>query len=403
MVNPPLGARCLQETHVLLDAKCRSWFSAYGFLWVFSAGSNHSCGTVLLYRPNLTLASSEVDADGRSVSCVFLFHPATFRVFSVYAPNRTPARDAFFAALSARADVSVLTFLCGDFNELFVPVADRRGASLEAFYGCSSGLHLLFSEWCVSDIWRVLHPALPGFMWHRPDGSCASRIDLIGVPSSWLPSVLSDVIPCPFSDHAGMVLRTGVPSPFPPGPGPWPLNVSLLADEEFVPAVTRLWEDCRTSKPLFKSLLRWWDEGKSRLRGLCVRLGVAGSRERSRARDLLSRLAAHLQSRVDQVCWVVWRTWTWSPLRVPKCGHVVNGLRRENPRPLSSCARRGGEGLSPGLVSWSRTWRAFLPRGGFSIHLYFLPRLWTFRFRPPSSLIFLLPFFLSPLPSVRDP
>ena len=87
--------------------------------------------------------------------------------------------------------------------------------------------------------------------------------------------------PCPFSDHCAVVLRVAVPCPFPRGPGRWKLNISLLADDAFLEAVERLWVDWRCKKGSFRSLLQWWDEGKRRIKGLCVRFGVAHSRERA--------------------------------------------------------------------------------------------------------------------------
>ena len=48
----------------------------------------------------------------------------------------------------------------------------------------------------VVDIWRHLHPSVPGFTWSRWDGLRSSRIDLIGCPFSWLSAVSScDIVP----------------------------------------------------------------------------------------------------------------------------------------------------------------------------------------------------------------
>ena len=74
----------------------------------------------------------------------------------------------------------------------------------------------------------------------------------------------------------------------------------LLAEDEFLPAVSRLWADWRSKKSSFKSLMKWSDEGKSRLKEFCIRLEAARSQMRSKVGDLLSRLAGHLQARVDR-------------------------------------------------------------------------------------------------------
>ena len=111
-----------------------------------------------------------------------MFCGKSFRVCCIYAPNRNPARDQFFHDLWAKVDPSVPTILCGDFNAVF----DR---SVDQF-------------------------------WTRWDGSRASRIDLCGIPYVWVSSVLScDLLPCPFSDHCGLLTVVSVPDVVPPGPG----------------------------------------------------------------------------------------------------------------------------------------------------------------------------------------
>lgn len=46
------------------------------------------------------------------------------RFVSFYAPNRNPERNRFFVSLPDIIDLSVPTFLCGDFNTVLDPVFD---------------------------------------------------------------------------------------------------------------------------------------------------------------------------------------------------------------------------------------------------------------------------------------
>ena len=136
-----------------------------------------------------------------------------FRVCSLYAPNRNPDRENFLIECADLVDPSVPTLLCGDFNTVFDRLADRRGScpwhnSQES----TSALSSLFSECCVSDIWLLLYPSQSGFTWTRPDGTIASRIDLIGCPYAWLPFVAScEILSCPYSDHAAVLLSWSSP------------------------------------------------------------------------------------------------------------------------------------------------------------------------------------------------
>ena len=84
------------------------------------------------------------------------------------------------------------TILCGDFNAVFNRTTDRRGSNpLDHAHDSCQALRTLFSNCCVTDIWRRLHPTERGFSWCKWDGSVASRIDLIGCPTSWLTQALS--------------------------------------------------------------------------------------------------------------------------------------------------------------------------------------------------------------------
>ena len=161
-------------------------------------------------------------------------------------------------------------------------------------------MKLLFREFCVTDVWRHLHPDLRAYTWLKPDGSLSSRIDLIGVPSIWFHLVSScSIVPCPFSDHDAVFLGCSIPEPIPHGPGRWKLNVSILKDPAFIKAVSDFWPRCRFLKRSFPSLQDLWDRGKEHLKSLAVRHVSNARNERSLSRSILSALARHPNGRVD--------------------------------------------------------------------------------------------------------
>ena len=212
---------CLQEAHCVSDVECQSWFR--------SSGSQKSCGCVILFLPSLSLVDVSSDDAGRFVSCEFRLQDKSFRVVSLYAPNRNPARDQFLEQVSSWVDPSVPTVLCGDFNTVFDRSLDRAGSDAsDTSRESSSALLHLFDACCVIDTWRYFHPSSSGFTWMSSDGSVSSRNYLIGCPYVWVPSVSScDIVPCPYSDHCAVLLRVTVPDVFPPGPGLWKLNISI--------------------------------------------------------------------------------------------------------------------------------------------------------------------------------
>ena len=292
---------CLQETHCHSTVECQSWFSSSGFCSVVSPGSVHSCGCIVLYRPSLSLVNSWCDSDGRFLQCEFSLHQESFRVCCVYGPNRNPARDQFLDDISPRVDPSIPTLLAADFNTVFDRALDRFGSDpSDSFRESSAHLCSLFDACCVVNIWRYLHPSSSNFTWTRWNGSVASRIDLIGVPYVWVPSVSScDIVPCPFSDHCGVLLSVSIPDVTPPGPGLWKLNTSILSEPEFTELISDAWSSWHQSMARFPTLAKWWEEGKSLIKGLTIRYCCSRSAARSRNRDLLVRLVDHLKAKVD--------------------------------------------------------------------------------------------------------
>ena len=156
---------CLQETHSLSSDECTSWFSSYGFSSVVSPRTSHSCGSAILFRPCFSLIRSWTDSDGRFVMVEFQRHGLTFRVVSLYAPNRNPQRDDFFAYCASMIDPSVPTLFCGDFNAVFDRALDNvvpmylmhRGRAFVPL-----GLFFMIVAWlmlggsCIIPLWLFL-------------------------------------------------------------------------------------------------------------------------------------------------------------------------------------------------------------------------------------------------------
>ena len=292
---------CLQESHCVSSAECQSWFLSSGYSYVSSPGTHKSCGCIILFRPCFSLTSSQSDDSGRFLRCGFSFRNIVFRIVCVYAPNRNPDRDTFFDDTSSKMDPTIPTFLVGDFNTVFDRSVDRRGSVVtDVSRESSVALARLFNDSCCLDIWRYLLPTTQGFTWSRADGLVSSRIDLIGCPYAWTASASScDIVPCPFSDHCALVLSIDPPNASPPGPGLWKINSAVLQDSAYASAVSDFWLDWRSRKGDFSSLAKWWDVGKSKIKGLTISYCVRRSQRRKQTRSLLSRLAGHLKERLD--------------------------------------------------------------------------------------------------------
>ena len=176
---------------------------------------------------------------------------------------------------------------------------DRRGSDpMDSSRESSLALQEFFKTCCVSDIWRDLHPLTSGFTWENTDHSRASRIDLIGCPAVWAPLV-SSWYPCPFSDHAAVVLSFSPPVPIPRGPGRWKCNVSVFQDLELRSNIESFWLYWRTRQPFLPSGGKGWNKGKRLIKSIISRHCSFKASNTRRERDLLARLADHLKKKLD--------------------------------------------------------------------------------------------------------
>ena len=179
------------------------------------------------YRPSFSLSKSCIDSGGRFVLAHFN-RDVTFGLAGAYAPNRNPNRNEFLDYCTEEVDVAVPTVICGDCNCVFDRSLECRGSvASDTSRESTTALKKLFTECCVYDVWRSLHPT--------SSGSVSSRIDLIGCPLSWSHRVdACDIISCPNSNHSAVVLHCDVPAPLPRGPRRWKLNAQILGDSELL-------------------------------------------------------------------------------------------------------------------------------------------------------------------------
>ena len=150
---------CLQECHCSSDLKCQARFRASVYLCALAAGSTHARGCITLFPPNLCLAKSWSESDGRFLLCEFRFCNQVFCVCCVYTPNSNPARNQFLDDVSVRIDPSVPTVLSGDFNTVLHLSLNHRGSdpfdvSRESFCALNRLLN------ACSSIWRYLEVSL---------------------------------------------------------------------------------------------------------------------------------------------------------------------------------------------------------------------------------------------------
>ena len=293
---------CLQETHAVSDVEIASWFLPFGHLLLASHHSRKSAGVAIFASRSspVSVVQKWRDSDGRFACVQVDFRGAVFRIASIYAPNRNPARDAFYDGISPLLDPIVPNIVAGDFNSVADLARDRRGGNPSEHYDSVVRLRRLAHVSSSVDIWRALHPDDQAFTWSNPLSTISSRIDRIYCPISWLSNISSSrIIPCPFTDHCAVVFSiSDIPSALAIGPGYWKLNCFYLNDVALRLKIASFWSSWRNQKFFFSSPLSWWDVGKAHIKAICIEhcqlLNKVKREERQRISDELLGLKSYV-------------------------------------------------------------------------------------------------------------
>ena len=120
--------------HAPSHESIRKWFAHSGFRDVSSSISNKHCGTAVLVRDSLKVTKVITDNAGRFVQALVDFGEDQLSFISLYAPNRNPERNAFFANLTGLVDLTRPVFVAGDFNSALDNLLDRKRRFFTIFY-----------------------------------------------------------------------------------------------------------------------------------------------------------------------------------------------------------------------------------------------------------------------------
>ncbi|KAJ8050198.1 hypothetical protein HOLleu_03304 [Holothuria leucospilota] len=213
----------LQETHIV-NEDVYAWSYECGGGLHASLGSVSSCRSVILVSPRWTSLVGKVDHEGR-VICITIKHPCgSFILCNVYAPNQPTDRRDFVTTLPSFVPGCAPCILAGDLN--CVPDTQFDRMSTCTYSNCGVGiaeLDMFTKNHDMVDVWRVQHPGLAVFTWHRADDTDASRLDRVYSPPALSPSDC-EVVACPISDPDAVTVSFQPPESWPAGRGFWKMN-----------------------------------------------------------------------------------------------------------------------------------------------------------------------------------
>ena len=275
------------------------WKSEWGGQILFSHGTNHSRGVMILFnpRPDYQIVSSIVDKNGRYLMLEVTTHDSSLLLCNVYAPNDNTSQITFFSKLNHTllqyANMQII--LGGDFNCALSSLDKAGGTSIERKQPVIREIFNLCSIHKLQDVWRRQHPSRSQFTWRNNSLKVQCRLDYWLVSKDLFSTVTSTDITNPtFSDHSAVSLVIQSKDYAKRGPGFWKINNSLLKDNKFTAELAAKIPEYKAKHNYLEDKGLFWDMLKMEVRGFCVQYSKRQSKIRRNAEK-------DLQKQIDQL------------------------------------------------------------------------------------------------------
>ena len=159
------------------------WKKQWKRKMLFSHGTNHSRGVLILVKDRLDfkLQSIKSDSEGRYILLEALIQDSSFVLLNIYAPNKSTEQCDFFKKIAEQLKSS-LTFsdfslvVGGDFNVIFDQDLDGSGGVKKTKESVKI-LDDICLEQDLIDIWRVRNPTEKRFTWGQKTPIIQRRLD----------------------------------------------------------------------------------------------------------------------------------------------------------------------------------------------------------------------------------
>ncbi len=239
---------CLvQETYSTNEIE-NCWRNEWGGNILFSHGSSHARGVMMLIKPGFDakVVDAHPDNIGRLLIANMVIQDTKFTIVNIYAPNYEDNQVNFYRNLRRQLNETTergdRIMLGGDLNFIMNPDLDRKGG-VPINLSCkrrqiSNYLEDIMDYGQLKDIWRVRNPNTKRFTWRRLNPIVKSRLDY-WLTSEQLDDCIKevDIIPFQHTDHSAIVLKLESVGGMGKGRGLWRLNTSFVQEESYIKTI----------------------------------------------------------------------------------------------------------------------------------------------------------------------
>ena len=218
------------------------WLDEWEGTGLFSHGSKHSRGTVVLFRRgfDVEVVDKQIDKNGRYILSNVKLQGELFLLANVYAPNRTEEKQFFFNEVQRVLEVLKIqdcnrVIIGGDWNSILNIELDKKGGNMNPHETVVNSLKELINSQELIDIWRLMNPTTKRFTYRQKTPLIQSRLDFFLINEDAQDIIFStDIIPSVWSDHSCITVYINHLPDTVRGKGHWKLNSSVLGDDKYI-------------------------------------------------------------------------------------------------------------------------------------------------------------------------
>ena len=255
----------LQETHSVQNLE-EEWKSQWGGDIFFSHGKSNSTGCAIAFSRNFSakIISQAKDDNGRLLILEASIQDKKYLLINFYNANteldQLNVLDLLISKLDGLdIDTSCKPIFGGDFNLIFDTTLDASGGNPSLKKRALAKLIKILQNLDATDIFRVRHPLLKHFTFHRKNPTIQRRLDFF-----FTANVLQEyigvvkILPSFMSDHSPVFISVNHQSEFTRGRYGWKFNNSLLQDKNFSSEMKSYFESLKNDlNTLANPHLKW--------------------------------------------------------------------------------------------------------------------------------------------------
>ena len=298
----------LQETYSSKDIE-HIWRNQWGGHVIFSHGTKHSKGVMILIRPGFNIDMDKIvcDKTGRYILIHARISNQNVLLLNLYSPNDMGEQLEFLKEIQnilvTENETGFPMLVGGDMNLILNPDVDRKGGNFcksTAYKKVTEVFHSIVEEWGLCDIWRLKNPNVKRFTWRQKSPAIHSRLDL------WLISICmfdhcveTDILPSVRSDHSAVIMvLCNIDSL--KGPGLWKLNNSFLQEELYVNELVPMFDVWKQEAAILDDKRMTWEYIKYKIREFSINYGKKKKKEMDHSEKNLEQKLKAIDEELDQ-------------------------------------------------------------------------------------------------------